>query len=118
VTSTQSLHHLPPGLIAVMFEAAVRTAGRGVLMIDGSRSLRTGCALGLFALLRYRHRGFLHDTWISTRRFFVAEELSLLARLGPWGNGAHVSWTPPGFFVLTSPAAPCPSPRPGARSGF
>lgn len=100
VTCTQSLHHLPPGLIAVMFEAAVRAAGRGVVFIDGSRSLRTGLGLGLYVLLRYRHRAFVHDTWISTRRFLVAEELALLARLGPWGDRAVASWSAPGFCVL------------------
>lgn len=100
MTSTQSLHHLPPGLIAVMFEAAVRASSRGVLFIDGCRSWRTGFGLGLFNALRYRHRGFVHDTWVSARRFFVPEELGLLARLGPWGDGAEARWQAPGFCVL------------------
>lgn len=100
LTSTQSLHHLPPGLIAVMFEAAVRTAARGVVFVDGCRSVRTGLALGTFNSLRYRHRAFLHDTWVSARRFFAPEELELLARIGPWGDGVEARWAPPGFCVL------------------
>lgn len=100
LTSTQSLHHLPPGLIAVMFEAAVRAARRGVVFVDGCRSLRTGFALGLFNSLRYRHGAFVHDTWVSARRFFVPEELELLARIGPWGDGVEARWMAPGFCVL------------------
>lgn len=102
MTSTQSLHHLPPGLIAVMFEAAVRSSSRGVLFVDGCRSWRTGFSLGLFNSLRYRHRAFVHDTWVSARRFFVPEELELLARLGPWGDGVEARWKAPGFCVLRS----------------
>ena len=105
MTCTQSLHHLPPGLIAVMFEAAVRTAQRGVVFIDGSRSFRTALGLGLFATLRYRYRPFVHDTWVSTRRFYVPQELALLARLGPWGEAVEAFWCAPGFCVLRSTQA-------------
>jgi SAM-dependent methyltransferase len=100
VTSTQSLHHLPPGLVAVTFEAAVRAAARGVVFVDGCRSLRTGFGLGLFNSLRYRHGAFVHDTWVSARRFYVPEELELLARIGPWGDGVEARWAAPGFCVL------------------
>jgi SAM-dependent methyltransferase len=100
ITCTQSLHHFPPGLIAVMFEQAARAAGRAVVFIDGCRSLMNGVTLYAVGRVRYRNPAFAHDAWVSSRRFFVPEELELLARLGPWGEGVEARWLPPGFCLL------------------
>jgi ubiquinone/menaquinone biosynthesis C-methylase UbiE len=100
ITCTQALHHFPPGLIAVMFEAASRAATRGVVFIDGCRSVVTGIGLASFGILRFRNPSFVHDAWVSARRFFVPEELELLARIGPWGDRVHARWESPGHCVV------------------
>jgi 2-polyprenyl-3-methyl-5-hydroxy-6-metoxy-1,4-benzoquinol methylase len=100
VLCTQSLHHSPPGLVAVMFQEAARAAGRGVVFVDGCRSLLTGVFLALCGTLRYRSGGFVHDSWVSARRFFVPEELELLARIGPFGDRVESRWVQPGHCLL------------------
>jgi hypothetical protein len=83
-----------------MFEAAARAAARGVVFIDGCRSALTGVGLAAFGLLRFGSTNFVHDAWVSSRRFFVPEELALLARVGPWGDRVEVRWARPGFCVV------------------
>ena len=83
ITCTQSLHHFGPGQIAVMFSEASRIATRGVVFIDGARSALTAAAVVGLGLLMFRHRPFAHDALVSFRRFFVPEELALIARLCP-----------------------------------
>jgi 2-polyprenyl-3-methyl-5-hydroxy-6-metoxy-1,4-benzoquinol methylase len=100
ITCTQSLHHFPPGLITVMFETAARAAGRGVVFLDGCRSSMVGLWLAGVGLAGFRNRAFAHDAWVSTRRFFVPEELELLARLGSWGDGVESRWLSPGYCLL------------------
>jgi ubiquinone/menaquinone biosynthesis C-methylase UbiE len=100
VVCTQSLHHFPPGLVAVMFAEAARVAGRGVVFVDGCRSVLSGIGLAIFGSLRFRNPAFVHDAWVSARRFFVPEELELLARVGPWGDGVESSWVEPGHCLL------------------
>ncbi len=100
ITCTQSLHHFPPGLVAVMFRAAARAAARGVVFLDGCRSAMVGVALAGVGLIRFRNRAFAHDAWVSARRFYVPEELDLLARLGSWGDAVEARWVPPGYCLL------------------
>ena len=100
---TQSVHHFPPGMVARMLGEATRAAGTGVCFIDGER--------GYFPLLlaplkgAYGHSwGPLHDTWVSLRRMYLAEELELLGQLAPaLPEGAQLAATrlPPGHLVLT-----------------
>lgn len=99
VICTQSLHHFPPGLVAVLASEASRIAGRGVVLIDGYRSRVHAALIGSLGLVRFRDVVFAHDTWVSFRRFFVAEELGLLMRLGPRGARADVRWAPPAHCV-------------------
>jgi ubiquinone/menaquinone biosynthesis C-methylase UbiE len=96
----QSLHHFPAGEVAVMFTEAARVAARGVLFFDGTRSSLAALGLGGLGLFRYGDRDFVHDAMVSFRRFFVAEELELLARLSPWGAQARAQWIAPGHCVL------------------
>jgi SAM-dependent methyltransferase len=100
ITCTQSLHHFGPGEVAVMFSEAARIAGRGVSFIDGARSALNAAMITGLGLLMYKDRAFAHDSFVSFRRFFVPEELELLAKLGPWGEHARAEWIPPGHCVL------------------
>lgn len=100
VVCTQSLHHFPPGLVAVMFEAATRVASRGVMMVDPCRSVLIGAGVALYGTLRHRSLPFAHDAWISLRKSYVPEELELLARIGSWGDRVESAWIPPGFCLL------------------
>ncbi len=100
ITCTQTLHHFSPGLVAVMFEEASRVAGRGVVFLDACRSLIAGLGLAAFGALRLRHLPFTHDSWVSARRFYLPEELSMLARLGPWGDDVESVWVEPGHCLL------------------
>ncbi len=100
ITCTQSLHHFSPGLVTLMFRAAARAAARGVVFLDGCRSALVGVALAGVGLTRFRNRAFAHDAWVSTRRFYVPEELDLLARLGSWGDAVEARWVPPGYCLL------------------
>ncbi len=112
IISTQAIHHFPPGLVAVMFEAAARAATRGVVFIDGCRSAWASAPLATVGALYLGSLDFVHDGVLSLRRFFVPEELELLARIGPWGDGARARWTRPGHCLLTLDkrrAAPAPA---------
>jgi SAM-dependent methyltransferase len=103
ITCTQSLHHFPPGAIAVMLRSALRAAGAGVVFVDGCRSVLTGVGLALYGTLGDRNLPFVHDAWISVRKFFVPEELELLALLAcptlP-EESIEARWLPPGYCLL------------------
>jgi 2-polyprenyl-3-methyl-5-hydroxy-6-metoxy-1,4-benzoquinol methylase len=95
VVCTQALHHFPAGLVAVLFAEAARVATRGVLFIDGVRSIVGAAGLSAWGLVLLGQPDFVHDGVASLRRFLVPEELELLARLGPWGDGARCDFFPP-----------------------
>lgn len=101
VISMQSLHHFTPGQVAVMFAEAARIAARGLLFTDGARSALNAAGLLGLGLFRYGDAAFAHDALVSFRRFFVPEELELLARLGPVGQAARATWVPPGHCLLS-----------------
>lgn len=82
VVCTQSLHHFPPGLVAVLVHEALRIASRAVVLIDGARSKLNAAFVPTLGVVRYRDLPFAHDSWISLRKFFTPEELGLLARCG------------------------------------
>lgn len=103
IICTQSLHHFPAGLVAVLAAEASRVAGRGVLLIDGCRSRVHAGLVGSLGLLRFGDLAFAHDAWVSFRRFFAPEELGLLARLGPHGARARARWAPPTHCVVELP---------------
>lgn len=82
VVCTQSLHHFPPGLVAVLVHEALRIAARAVVLIDGARSKLNAALIPALGVVRYRDLPFAHDSWVSLRKFFSPEELGLLARCG------------------------------------
>ena len=100
ITCTQSLHHFRAGQIALMFAEACRVATRGVMFIDGARSARNAAAFVGIGLLLFRNTAFAHDALVSFRRFYVPEELELIARLCPGGERASADWILPGHCVL------------------
>jgi len=101
VCCTQSIHHFPPGMVAVMFASASRLAARAVYFIDGCRTFVKAGPLYAICTAQFRDRVLAHDAWISCRRFFVPEELKLLGGLGPWGNGLKARWLKPSHCVLS-----------------
>lgn len=100
IICTQSIHHFPAGLVAVMFQAASRAAGRGVVFIDGCRSVLACAAISIFGALSRSHPAFVHDAFVSTRKFFVPQELELLARIACPSGQLESFWKPPGHCVL------------------
>ena len=100
IVCTQSLHHFPASMTARMFREAARAASRGVVFIDGCRSMMHGALIGGLARWRYQDREFAHDAWVSFRRFYCPEELGLLARLGPEADRVTASWMAPGHCLV------------------
>jgi ubiquinone/menaquinone biosynthesis C-methylase UbiE len=100
VVCTQSIHHFPPSMIARMFREACRAAGRGVVFIDGCRSMTLGVVVPLIGVLRFRDTGLAHDAFVSCRRFYSPEELGLLAKLGPEAPGVVAEWMRPAHCLL------------------
>lgn len=105
VVCTQSLHHFPPGLVAVLTHEALRIASRAVVLIDGARSKSNAALIPLLGVLRYRDLPFAHDSWVSLRKFFAPEELGLLARAGALATGgsahrAEARFLPPGHLAV------------------
>ncbi len=104
VVCTQAIHHFPPGLVACMFDEATRIAKRGVVFIDGVRSMLHVPVLGMYGMGIAREPGFVHDGFISLRRFFAAEELSLLGNLVPRAYKSEAVWIRPSHVALRSGA--------------
>ena len=89
VTCTQSLHHFTPGQLGRMIGEALASAHRGLCFIDGERGALV-CALVTLSMTAYgRDYPVVHDTFVSMRRMYVAEELELLARLAPGIRPEH-----------------------------
>lgn len=105
VVCTQSLHHFPPGLVAVLTHEALRIASRAVVLIDGARSKTNAALIPLLGVVRYRDLPFAHDSWVSLRKFFAPEELGLLARAGALATAgsahrAQARFLPPGHLAV------------------
>lgn len=100
IVCTQSLHHFPASMVARMFREAARAAGRGVVFVDGCRSMAHAVAIAGLGVLRFNDRAFAHDAWVSFRRFFAPEELGLLARLGPEGDRTLAKWMRPAHCLV------------------
>lgn len=100
---TQSLHHFPPGMVARMLGEAARAARTGVCFIDGERGyfpLLLAPLMGAYG----KSWGALHDTWVSLRRCYLAEELELVGQLAPAlpaGAQLTAARLPPGHLMLT-----------------
>jgi 2-polyprenyl-3-methyl-5-hydroxy-6-metoxy-1,4-benzoquinol methylase len=102
ITCTQSLHHFGAGGTAVLLASAVRYARRGVLFIDTARSLASLATVGTAALIGSRDRAQFHDGTVSIRKSFVPEELWLISRCVPGGEGLEAFFLPPGHVAIRS----------------
>lgn len=97
---TQSLHHFPPSMNARIFREATRIAGRGVVLIDGCRSLVQGMLAPVLGVVRYRDSAFAHDAWVSCRRFYAPEELRLIASLAVPDEPVEAKWMRPAHCLV------------------
>ncbi len=100
VVCTQSIHHFPASMTALMFREASKAAGTGVVFIDGCRSVVHGALIHTLGRLRYRDPGLAHDAWVSFRRFYSPEELGLIAQLGPEAPRVEATWMAPAHCLL------------------
>lgn len=82
-TCTQSLHHFTPGQLGRMIGEARASARRGLYFVDGERGMLVTALVTLSMALYGRDYPVVHDTFVSLRRMYVAEEIELLARLAP-----------------------------------
>jgi SAM-dependent methyltransferase len=80
---TQSLHHFPPGMVSRIFGQAARHARVGVCFIDAERGVLPLLLLPPIMAAHGKTYAVFHDTWVSLRRMYYAEELGLLAHLAP-----------------------------------
>jgi 2-polyprenyl-3-methyl-5-hydroxy-6-metoxy-1,4-benzoquinol methylase len=100
VTCTQALHHLGPGGTALLLGQALSVARQGVLFVDLTRTLTGFLAFNALGWLGGLDGVFRHDAVLSMRKSFVAEELALIARCVPGGEGLDAFHVAPGFSVL------------------
>jgi hypothetical protein len=78
--TSQAVHHLTPGLVVTMMREAVRTAPRGLVLVDLLRSPANalGTVAGIAATLPLPV--LMADGFQSVRRAYTLGELELLAR--------------------------------------
>ncbi len=103
LTCTQSLHHFTPGQLGRMVGEALACTQRGLCFVDGERGMLVTALVTLSMALYGRDYPVVHDTFVSLRRMYVAEELELLARLAPFVGPQHVidaGRLAPGHLVL------------------
>lgn len=89
ITCTQSLHHFTPGAVARLIGEAATTANVGICFVDGERGVLATTLITLAMALYGRDWPVVHDTFVSMRRMYVAEELALLAQLAPGLGTEH-----------------------------
>lgn len=96
----QSVHHFTPGQLARMIAEGQRAGARRFIAVDGRRSL---FLLGFLPLVTAvgLDRRFMHDSFVSARRFFAEAELALIARVAAPGARVEVRRSEPAFSILT-----------------
>ncbi len=104
---TQSVHHFTPGQLAMMIAQGARVGADTFIAVDGRRTLLllgflpfAGSAISL-ATQRRVDTSFVHDAWVSARRFYSEPELSLIARIAAPSARVTVTRNEPAFSVLT-----------------
>jgi 2-polyprenyl-3-methyl-5-hydroxy-6-metoxy-1,4-benzoquinol methylase len=100
ITCTQTLHHFGAAATAGLVTEAVRAARRGIVFIDGVRSVSLLILLGALTWLASADKAFFDDATTSIRKAFAPEELALIARCAPGGERVEVSYLAPGFNLL------------------
>lgn len=86
ITSTQTIHHFQPAMLARVIASAQRNARHGVVFLDARRSPLTllGAMVGTSVL--GRDRKLVHDGVVSVRRMYSPAELEMLAACAPGGE--------------------------------
>ncbi len=88
---TQSVHHMPPGVVLRMLASAVTSAPRGILVVDVARGFGHALGIGLGTAISLPFPPLVLDGMQSARRGYAGAELVLLARLA----GARVAEVAP-----------------------
>ena len=106
VVVIQSAHHFSPGQLGMMIAQAERIGAARFVLVDGRRSLLLLGFLPVASTVFSWARGgvdrdFVHDSFVSARRFYSDAELSLVARLAAPGAGVTVERKEPGYSLLT-----------------
>jgi SAM-dependent methyltransferase len=97
--STQSAHHLSPGLAVRMISEATRAASQGILIVDLRRSATMAIVGCLLDCVTAPFPPLMYDGILSFRRSYLAAEMELLARLaGAEKVDAYAK--PPAHFVV------------------
>ncbi len=97
----QSLHHFTPGQVAMMIHQAMRVAHTGFMGVDGQRSLSLFAIVPSAGVLM-RSRDFIHDAWITLRKFYTESELTMIGQIAaPEAQVIARRSTLPGYSVLT-----------------
>jgi 2-polyprenyl-3-methyl-5-hydroxy-6-metoxy-1,4-benzoquinol methylase len=99
VFTVQSMHHFSPGQLATIVAQSSRVATTAFVGIDGRRSAVLLAALPAVTALTAQ-RDFIHDAWLSARKFYPADELRALAQLAAPTSASSVTARGP-FSVLT-----------------
>ena len=110
VVCTQSLHHFEPGMISRMLASAARVARVAVLFVDGERDPGPLLIMPVLMALYGRSWPVVHDTLVSVRRMYVAEELALIAHATPGlppGTVIEYGRLPPGHSFILLRLEPC-----------
>ncbi len=76
----QSMHHFQPGQLAMMIAQSQRAGARHFVGVDGRRSLFLLGFLPVVGLATGDPK-FMHDAFVSARRFYADAELSLIAKI-------------------------------------
>lgn len=104
---TQSVHHFTPGQLAMMIAQGRRAGADTFVAVDGRRTLLLLGFIPVFqtalSLATQGHvdGAFVHDGWISARRFYSEPELSLIARIAAPNAAVSVTRNEPAYSVLT-----------------
>ncbi len=106
VVVIQSAHHFSPGQLAMMVAQGERIGAARFLLVDGRRSLLLLGFLPVASTVFTWARGgvdrdFVHDSFVSARRFYSDAELSLVARLAAPSAAVMVERKEPGYSLLT-----------------
>ncbi|NNM51557.1 MAG: class I SAM-dependent methyltransferase [Pseudomonadales bacterium] len=97
----QSMHHFTPGQVAMMVHQSMRVAQTGFMGVDGQRSLSLFTIVPSAGVLM-RSTDFIHDAWITLRKFYTESELAMIAQIAaPKAQVIARRSTLPGYSILT-----------------
>lgn len=96
---TQALHHMPPGLVLRVIAGAIRSAPRGIVLIDLARGAMLSAMTAVVLSAVARVPFVVWDGMVSVRRAYLPSELTLLARLAG-ATAVDARWEAPAHHVV------------------